>query len=308
MTPLRRRPAWTERWNQVRPTAAGVWFLVVLVGVTIAALNTGNNPLYLVLAALLALLVLNNLLAETNLRGLRVERRLPPELHAGVPAEGRLRLVNPRRWGTAWDVEVAELDGSGASARFARVPAGDAGEQPAAWCFPARGTRPLGDLSVGSSWPFGLLRRWRELPLPGEVLVYPAREPEPPPLVGEGQGTGLPARSGVEATGELVGLRAYAPGDPTRRIHAATSARVGAPMVVLRGDETGGEVTVDLRPARGEAWERAIRKATGKVLDHARRGDAVGLRVDGETVPPALGEAHRRRLLACLATLPAREG
>lgn len=303
-----KRPAWTARWNRVRPTAAGAWFLVVVLGVTVAALNTGNNPLYLVLAALLALLVLNNVLAEANLRGLRVTRRLPPELHAGQPAEGRLVVDNPRRWGAAWDVEVAELDGGGASGRLVRVPAGDAAEVPATWRFEARGAQALGYVSIGSTWPFGLLRRWREVPLPAEVLVYPGREPEPPPLGGDGQGTGLPARGEVEATGELVGIRPYAAGDPVRRIHAPTSARAGAPMVVLRGDETGGEVTVDLPPARGEAWERAIRRATGRVLDHARRGDAVGLRAGEVAVPPALGEAHRRRLLTVLALLPAREG
>ena len=47
------------------------------------------------LAALLALLVVNNALAEWNLRGLSAHRRLPAEIFAGVGATGALGLAAP---------------------------------------------------------------------------------------------------------------------------------------------------------------------------------------------------------------------
>ena len=122
--PDRRAPP--PRWNAVRPTAAGVWLLLVLAGLTFGAVNTGNNLVYLVLSTLLGVLVVNNVLAEWNLRGLTVERVLAPELFAQERAEGRFILKNPRRWGAAWLVTVEERDVGGALARFGHVQIGRA--------------------------------------------------------------------------------------------------------------------------------------------------------------------------------------
>ena len=61
---------------------------------------------------------------------------------------------------------------------------------------------------------------------------------------------------------------------------------------------------LDEERASGAAWERAIGRACGRVLFHASRGDAVGLRVDERLIPPSTGNAHRRKLLATLAGLP----
>jgi len=302
---LDRWRAYGSRWNRVRPTLAGVWYLLVLLGVTIGALNTGNNVVYVVLAALLSVLVVNNFLAEWNLRGLTVQRQLPAELYAGHEAVGGLVLENPRRWGGALAVEVEERDGGRARARFDEVPARERRELPGTWCFPARGTARFSTVRVGSTYPFGLLRRYRDLVIPGEVLVYPAPEREPPPLGAAGDGPGAASRGGADATGEFLGLRAYNAGDPVRRIHWPTSARVGEPQVVVRAGEAGSEVMVEVDPrARGDARERAIGRATGRVLWHARRGDAVGLTADGRRLPPSSGAAHRRRLLTVLAELP----
>ena len=53
----------------LRPTRAGWLFFVIIFGVGFAALNTGNNLLYLVLALMLSFLVLSGLLSESALRG-----------------------------------------------------------------------------------------------------------------------------------------------------------------------------------------------------------------------------------------------
>ncbi len=287
-------------WNAVRPTLSGVWFLLVLAGLTFGAVNTGNNLVYVVLAALLAVLVINNLLAEWNLRALVVRRALPPELFAGQAATGALVLENPRRVGAAWAVEVEERDGGGAKARFDRVGPGEAREEPAAWTFPERGPAGFARIRIGSRFPFGLVLRWRDIDVPAEVLVYPGPERGNAADGGLGLGDMTATRPTRGGSGDLAGLRAYAPGDPVRRIHWPTSARVGAPLVAVRSAEAGGEVVVRL----ADGGERAIRQACGQVLLHTRRGDAVGLEGAGERIPPLAGASHRRRLLTVLAMLP----
>ena len=296
--------AYGNRYNKVRPTFAGSWYLLILVGVTIGALNTGNNLVYVVLAALLALLVVNNLLAEWNLRGLEVARRLPGELFALRPGTGHLLLTNPRRWGGALAVDVEERDGGGARARFEEVAARGTAEVQATWRFSRRGPARFATVRVGSSYPFGLLRRYRDLDVPGEVLVFPSPEREPPPVAAAGDGPGLAIRGGADATGEFLGLRPYQPGDPVRRIHWPRSARAGDPLVVVRAGEAGSEVMIEVDGrAAGDGREHAIGRACGRVLWHSARGDAVGLAAGTLTIAPAAGTAHRRRLLTVLAEL-----
>lgn len=304
MTALRARwRAWGAGYNRVRPTAAGGWFVATMLGVTMAALNTGNNFLYLVLSAQLGLLVVNNLLAEWNLRGLQVGRALPAELFAGVPAAGGLVLRNRRKLGRAFAVEVEERDGGRARALFDSVGPLAEAEVPATWTFEGRGVQQFAVVRIGSAYPFGLLRRWRDLDVPGEVLVYPGVERDPPAMAPDGQGVGGATRGGVDDTGEMQGIRAYQPGDPIRRIHWGISARVGEPVVVIRAGERGAEVLVVVETGTA-GREAAIRRATGRVVWHAQRGDAVGLLADGEKIDVSSGAAHRRRLLTRLALLP----
>ena len=79
----RRLSRWLRPPRTLRPTRAGWIFFALTFGVGFAALNTGNNLLYLVLSLMLAFLVLSGVFSESTLRGIRVRRRLPREFFAG---------------------------------------------------------------------------------------------------------------------------------------------------------------------------------------------------------------------------------
>ena len=155
-----------------------------------------------------------------------------------------------------------------------------------------------------SRFPFGLVRRWRDVPVPAEVLVYPRPVSRHVPLDPHGEGDDLAARGRASEAGEFAGLRPWRLGDPLRRVHWPTSARVGIPMMVVRVAEGAEEVVLRLEPGlRGEPREEAIRLIAGRVEAHLSRGDAVGLDADGERLPPQSGGTWRRRLLTRLALL-----
>src|SRR5439155_14259560 len=83
---LRRRFSGALRWlrppRRLSPTRAGWCFFALTFGIGFAALNTGNNLLYLVLSLMLAFLVLSGVLSESALRGVVLRRRLSRELYA----------------------------------------------------------------------------------------------------------------------------------------------------------------------------------------------------------------------------------
>jgi uncharacterized protein (DUF58 family) len=88
--------------------------------------------------------------------------------------------------------------------------------------------------------PVGLVRALRRVPAPDTVLVLPRRYPLPPvalPGARRYQPGGIALASSVGDSEEFMSLREYRPGDPLKRIHWRSSARVGRPVVREYQDE-----------------------------------------------------------------------
>jgi uncharacterized protein (DUF58 family) len=87
-------------------TRAGVVYVLVTLVIGIAALNTGNNLLYIVVAAMLAAILVSGLVSALELRWLELDIRLPEHVFAGRPVVGRIVLRNPRRFLPSFSVRV----------------------------------------------------------------------------------------------------------------------------------------------------------------------------------------------------------
>ena len=111
--------------RRLRTTAVGRTFLVLTVGIGLAALNTGNNLLYLVLGLQLATIVVSGLLSEQALRRLRVRRVLPESPHARLPFQLGWALSRPVGHGFALSVHEMHPGLEGAVARLAWLPPGE---------------------------------------------------------------------------------------------------------------------------------------------------------------------------------------
>ena len=82
--------------------------------------------------------------------------------------------------------------------------------------------------------PLGLVRAQARVKLPGSLLALPRRYPLPPvslPGFRRHQPGGVALASSVGDSEEFVSLREYRPGDPMRRIHWASWAKTGKPIV-----------------------------------------------------------------------------
>jgi uncharacterized protein (DUF58 family) len=87
-------------------TKAGVIYVLVTLLIGIAALNTGNNLLYIVVAAMLAAILVSGVVSALVLRGLELEVRLPEHVFAGRPVVGRIILRNPRRFLPSFSIRI----------------------------------------------------------------------------------------------------------------------------------------------------------------------------------------------------------
>jgi uncharacterized protein (DUF58 family) len=295
----------------LRPTRAGWLFFGLVFAVGFAALNTGNNLLYLILSLMLAFLVLSGVLSEAAMRGIDVVRQLPFEWIAGQPGRVVLEVVNAQRF---WAHAIVVEDCADAGARrpvplgrvlALRIAPGGRERRSYSYTPERRGELALAGLRVTTRFPFGLFAKSLWLERPALTIVYPRLASAAPPAVRDDPRRIGPARQGrsVIAT-EVSGLREFARGDAARRVHWPASWRRGQLLVRDAEGETAGESEVRLRTAGvadGEAFETAVAQAASQADAGLRVGLRVGLRTDGAALGPDSGPIHRARLLGYLA-------
>lgn len=87
-------------------TRAGIIYVLVSLVIGIAALNTGNNLLYIVVAAMLAAIIVSGYVSALILRRLELDMHLPEHVFAARPVLGRIVLRNPRKTLPSFSVRV----------------------------------------------------------------------------------------------------------------------------------------------------------------------------------------------------------
>ena len=103
-----------------------------------------------------------------------------------------------------------------------------------------RGRLRFASVTLARPDPLGLVQALRRLPLPQSLIVLPRRYPVPDlglPGTRKYQPGGVALASSVGDSEEFVALRDYRPGDPLRRIHWKSWARVGKPVAKEYLDE-----------------------------------------------------------------------
>lgn len=72
-----------------------------------AAVNTGNNLLYLLVSALLGFMSVSGVLGKWNLAKVDFRFLLPDEIYDGVPTLLGIELINGRRWLPIFLMEIS---------------------------------------------------------------------------------------------------------------------------------------------------------------------------------------------------------
>jgi uncharacterized protein (DUF58 family) len=88
-------------------TRAGIAYVLLTLLISVAALNTGNNLLYVVVSALLAGMLASGMASATTLRRLELDVHLPQRVFAQQTVAGSLILRNPRSWLPSLSVAIA---------------------------------------------------------------------------------------------------------------------------------------------------------------------------------------------------------
>ena len=87
-------------------TPEGMAYIVIVLVIGIAALNNGNNLLFIVVSAMLGAFVVSGIASAGMLRNLELDAALPNHIFAKRPLQARLVLNNLRWWAPAFSVNV----------------------------------------------------------------------------------------------------------------------------------------------------------------------------------------------------------
>jgi uncharacterized protein (DUF58 family) len=226
------------------------WYYLAIVAIVFGGAVFKEVNLLLILGGmLLGPLVLNWRGVTTMLRGLQLQRQLPPRLGAGDMLAVNLHLVNPRRrlgsWAVVVEERIEQLAGEGCNgpARqpplkprvlFPYVRAGSSGKGAYRGRLDRRGRYRFGPVQISTRFPFGLFSRTMTIGPAEELIVLPrlgrltegwvARRSEA--FVGMDR-----RRRQAGPEGDFFGVREWRSGDGQRLIHWRSSARLGKLVV-----------------------------------------------------------------------------
>lgn len=311
MTPtsIRAFIRWMYRNRSIRITPDGTRFLLFTIGIGVAAINTGNNLFYLLLAMMLSLIVISGLLSEQCLRRLEYRRHQPDLIVANEPSTVTLAVANRHQRLPSFSLRLRDVVAGQDVDRglfISHLPARSTVHLSYPILATKRGWMRCEGIRAETLFPFGLFLKKALYTQDSPLLVAPPIQPLTvrfvDELVSEGQGHPL-ARRGSGS--QLYNLRLYQPGDDSRSIHWMTTARTA--QLIVRETEADDQqrITVmlsTLAPETADAlFERSVTFVASLLWQLTERAHPVRLIVGAEDSGLESGSAHLSAMLRLLA-------
>jgi uncharacterized protein (DUF58 family) len=325
-----------------RITLEGFIFLIGVFLLSFAALNTGNNLLFLILAVLLSMIAVSGIVSRHSLKQVSLAVQLPENVFAGERVSVKVSIRNLKRIFPSFSIRVEDpelhrarslvcslgklvlgrrraspVNPSGnravlrQAAYFPILKAGEMRSEFTVQSFPRRGVYSLDGFWISTRFPFGFFRRGELIGAKGKVLVYPLVQKISsffhllPFLPGHLEGRHV-------GQGEnLFSIRKYQESENARVIDWKASAKTGELMAreFARDEETKFCLILDTRHpdqaslAFEEAFEKAVSLAASIAVHFLEAGADLEFLSPREYVGRGTGIDHLYRILRTLAII-----
>ncbi len=286
-------------------TREGRRFLLATMLIAVAAVNTGNNLIYLIFSLMLSFILLAVSLLRLNLRGLSLEVSIDHPVFAGEETYAFFTILNRKKLLPSYSLRVA-ASGASSPVYCAFIGPKDSLKKEMKITFEKRGVYSYGDFFIQSGFPFILFEKSVKVKVSGEVLVYPALmdvEKVIPDIAGrEAQGIGRALGSG----NEIHSIREFRHGDDWRNIHWKASAKASSLMVKEYALTDIRQITVildNLLPAGEELFEKTLSLAGSLARHFLDAGYFVRVLSCKKVIPFGAGDEHFFKVLDILALM-----
>ncbi|KMP10442.1 hypothetical protein UR09_00860 [Candidatus Nitromaritima sp. SCGC AAA799-A02] len=303
------------RNRSLQLTREGAGFISIVFVVGLAAINTGNNLLYLILAMCCSFIAVSGVLSEMTLKKIHIRAIAPATLYAGEPTPFKLEIANHKDRASSYALRILLSRDSQPHYETDReiyifdLRPGTPVEKSFMLTASRRGPLKIKSCILSTSFPFGFFIKSKSVPLHIESLVFPEiRKVELPQPVGMAEdGEGIIQPHGEE----LYALREFIEGDTLDRVHWKSSAKAG--NLRVKEFSTGGnqKFTIYLsltdvesgRPVKPDIMEQRVVESASLAYHLIRRGDEVSLKTPDFNTPFGNAESDLRNIMTFLATV-----
>jgi uncharacterized protein (DUF58 family) len=291
-----------------RLTREGIVYLGVVLILVLAAVNTGNNLLFMILACALAGILVSGVLSRAVLTAIELKFDLPEHIFAERPVIAELELRNEKQLWPSLSLRVVGENKKSAEqvlatpVFFPYIPRLGSARQKVELNFSHRGVYRQDAFAIRTRFPFGFFEKSRHVDSDIEILVYPRVE------AADQFYDVLPLLSGEMASyfrgrgHELHSLRNYQSTDSARFVDWKSTAKTGRLMVREFAREDERRVMIVLDPFIGNSltgggaaeqaqfadrFERAVSLAASIAWHFYEINSVIQFRTDRFTTPMA---------------------
>lgn len=298
-----RRLRWLFTARPIRFTRFGWFYILFSLAVGAAAINTGNNLLYLMLGLLLGFIILSGFLSDSCLWGLDVTFEPRGDFYAGQIAEWD--LVAKKSWFPAIAARVEAFWESHPPTHhlFYWVPRYGSRRLRMTLTPKTRGLFRLTSERHSTCFPFGLFEKSHRWPTDQGWVVFPRVHLLSQSLLQAAGANFSDEPAERKGQGAIpFDIRPYQSGDSSKRIHWKSTARRGRLMVTEMEEESAASqrVAVTHWPA-GPDLEKFISFVASLIYTLYRQGQPVGLQTPGAVFEAEHSRAQLKRILTYLA-------
>jgi len=260
----------THNRIRTRPTKEGLIFLGLTFFIGFAALNTGNNLLYLTFGMMLSLIAVSGILSMLNLRKLDVSYTPKQNVFSYIPTSFKFTLSNKKKLIPSYSITI-QVGVERAYVTYS--PPGTTKTMNIRCFFNKRGMNKLPEVIISTRFPFGFFKKWFSVDFEKtDILVLPKIEKIPlesfefKHSFGEIQSQ----RSGLGD--DLRYLKPFQEGDNPRLIHWKSSAKVGELIIRELHEDESKRAIIEFKPSTSE-WEleREITRSASIFLELLKR-------------------------------------
>jgi uncharacterized protein (DUF58 family) len=323
-------------------TREGALYLLCTFLLSWAAIHTGNNLLFIILAALLSTIAVSGVVSRNSLKQVSLSLQMPENVFVGERVAIKVTMKNRKRIFPSFSIRVEDPDLSRRhsprspvrrlilrlrgetraaavedramfrqAAYFPILRPAETRSELMVQSFPHRGLYLLQGFWISTRFPFGFFRRGERIGAKGEVLVYPLVQEISsffhllPFLAGQLEG------SHVGQGENLFSIRKYQESESARIIDWKATAKTGELMAreYARDEESKFclilDTRMDAQTSAGceDVFEKAVSLAASIAAHFLEEGTGMEFLTPREYVPRGLGTDHLYRILRSLAVV-----
>lgn len=289
----------------MRPTKEGKRFIFVTALIGLAAFNTGNNLIYILLGMMLSIHALSYIALAVNLHGIELSAKVRRHVFAEEQCTVEILASNTKRFIPSYSLNISLSSPVEGRAAIARIGSGESSSCDLELTFPHRGLYTYGQFILDSGFPFIFYTKKVRVKTQGSVTVYPKVIAVGGLAMNKAEGEDIAHRQKGEGE-DLYSLREFSYGDDIRRVSWKTSAKLDKLILREFADETPETVTIvldDIQPLDNQAFERAVSLCAGLATRFSGEGYPVGLLTCHHYVQPGIGKDHLYRIMELLAVI-----